>query len=165
MFPVEETEDITAYSQSLPPLVALGFKIPRQWAQERLGIPEPEADDTDLLVAAKPPAPAPPSPTDPAAAPPKPATAATTAQPTDPQDPPARMVDQLDTAVSPAIDGWLAQIRELAGRVDSLDALREGILQLASDMSLDQYAEAIAQGLAAAALAGRYEILQEAGTP
>jgi hypothetical protein len=109
-------------------------------------------------VAAKPPAPA-----QPAADAPPPATAATTAQVTEPQDPPARMVDQLDTAVSPAIDGWLSQIRELAGRVDSLDALREGLLQLAPDMSLDQYAEAMAQGLAAAALAGRYEILQEAG--
>ncbi|MGS1014103.1 DUF935 domain-containing protein [Rhodanobacter sp. UC4450_H17] len=163
-FPVEETEDITAYSESLPKLVNIGFKIPRQWAQERLGIPEPEADDADLLVADKPPAPAAtPAPADAAAEVP-PGTAAASAQiPVEPQDPPARMVDQLDKAVAPALGDWLAQVRALAGRVDSLDALREGILQLVPDMSLDQYAEAMAQGLAAAALAGRYEILQEAG--
>lgn len=166
MFPVEETEDISAYAESLPSLVALGFKIPRQWAQERLGIPEPEADDDDLLVAAKPPAPpAPPAASPAPADAPAPAVAAAAAQVTEPQDPPARMVDQLDTAVSPAIEGWLSQIRELAGKVDSLDALREGLLQLAPDMTLEQYADAMAQGLAAAALAGRYEILQEAGLP
>ncbi|AGG89917.1 DUF935 domain-containing protein [Rhodanobacter denitrificans] len=172
IFPVEETEDIKTYADALPSLVAMGMKIPRQWAQERIGIPEPEADDADLLVAPKPaapvvasPAPAPaaaPAPADPAVAPPAPGTAVATAQPATPLDPPARMVDQLDTAVAPAIGDWLAQIRALAGRVDSLEALRDGILQLAPDMSLEQYAEAMAQGLAAAALAGRYEILQEA---
>ncbi|MFC5525225.1 DUF935 domain-containing protein [Rhodanobacter ginsengisoli] len=164
-FPVEETEDIETYSTALPALVNIGFKIPRKWAQERLGVPEPEADDADLLVAAKPAAPAaPPAPAEPTAKVP-PGTAAASAQiPTDPQDPPARMVGQLDAAVSPAIGDWLAQIRALASRVDSLDALRDGILQLVPDMSLEQYAEAMAQGLAAAALAGRYEILQEAGS-
>jgi phage gp29-like protein len=176
MFAVEDVEDIGTYATALPSLVNMGFKIRRQWAQERLGIPEPDADDTDLLLAARPPAPvAPPAPAavpgDPAAVVPAvpvpvPGTAAASAQlAAGPMDPPARMVDQLDAAVSPAIGDWLAQIRALASRVDSLDALRDGILQLVPDMSLDQYAEAMAQGLAAAALAGRYEILQEAGTP
>jgi hypothetical protein len=34
---------------------------------------------------------------------------------------------------------------------------------LLPDLDLDDYAEAMRQGLAAAALAGRYEILREAG--
>ncbi|MEI7036446.1 DUF935 domain-containing protein [Fulvimonas yonginensis] len=159
MFPVEETEDITAYSTALPALVSIGMKIPRKWAQERLGIPEPEADDEDLLQAAKPAA-----PTNHVAGEDPAATAAATAQlPGTPQDPPARMVDQLDKTVSPVIAGWLEQIRALANQAESLDQLREGLMELLPDLSLDDYAEAMRQGLAAAALAGRYEILREAG--
>lgn len=155
MFPVEETEDLQTYSDSLPKLVSMGMRIPRQWAQERLGIPEPDADDTDLLVAA-PPAPAPgPVASDIAAA-----TAQTGAQP---QDPPARMVSQLDANVSPALTQWVGQIRDMAAKAQSLTELRDGLLSLIPDMDLDQYAEAMRQGLAAAALAGRYEILREAG--
>lgn len=185
-FPVEDTEDITAYATALPALVNVGFKIPRKWAQERLGVPEPEADDEDLLAAAKPPAPpapvvipaaaapqpgaapaadVPPAPAGAPAPAPAPAAAASARLGAGPMDPPARMVNLLDAAVSPAIDGWLEQIRTLANNVDSLAALRDGILQLVPDMSLDQYAQAMQQGLAAAALAGRYEILQEAGGP
>ncbi len=71
------------------------------------------------------------------------------------------MVDQLSDNVAPAADAWLDQVRQLAGNVDSLDALREGLLQLLPDMTLDQYAAAMQEGLAAAALAGRYDVLQE----
>lgn len=77
------------------------------------------------------------------------------------QDPPAQMVDQLSDNVAPAAGAWLDQVRTLAGSVDSLDALREGLLQLLPDMTLDQYAAAMQEGLAAAALAGRYDVLQE----
>lgn len=156
-FPVEETEDITAYSDSLPKLVGIGFRIPRKWAQERLGVPEPEADDDDLLAAS---AGSPPTGVD---APAAPVIAAAAAQTATPMDPPARMVDQLDAAVAPAIGDWIEQIRALANRVGSLEELRDGLLALMPDMSLDQYAAAMQQGLAAAALAGRYEILREAG--
>lgn len=51
VFPVEETEDLQTYSEALPKLVSMGMRIPRRWAQEKLGIPEPEGDETDLLVA------------------------------------------------------------------------------------------------------------------
>ena len=59
--------------------------------------------------------------------------------------------------------GWLAQIRALVERAQSLDDIRNGLEQLLPDMTLDQYAAAMAQALAAAQLAGRYEVLQEAG--
>lgn len=157
LFPVEETEDLQTYADSLPKLVSLGMRIPRQWAQERLGIPEPESDDADLLVASAPAAAAAPVATDVAAA-----TAQVGPQP---QDPPARMANQLDTAVSPALAQWIGQIRTLASKAQSLAELRDGLLTLIPDMDLDQYAEAMRTGLAAAALAGRYEILREAGTP
>ncbi len=62
-FNIEEPEDLKTYADSLPALVNLGMRIPRQWAQERLGIPEPDSDTDDVLQPASPamPSPAPPS--------------------------------------------------------------------------------------------------------
>ena len=46
---LEKTEDIETFARALPALVNIGFKIPTQWAQERLGIPQPE-DGEDVLT-------------------------------------------------------------------------------------------------------------------
>ncbi|MGA7438589.1 MAG: DUF935 domain-containing protein, partial [Luteibacter sp.] len=50
-FAIEEPDDMATMAEALPVLVNLGMRIDRQWAQEKIGIPEPEADVTDLLVA------------------------------------------------------------------------------------------------------------------
>lgn len=155
IFPVEETEDIETYAASLPALVKMGMRIPRKWAQERLGIPEPEPDETDLLTAV--PTAIPPSDAAP------PATAAATAQLAQPQDAPARQADRAARDIAPGTDAWIERIRALVESADSLEAIRDGLLALAPDMTLDQYTAAMQQALAAAALAGRYEVLQEAG--
>lgn len=47
-FQLKEPEDIKTFAGNLPALVKMGFRIDRQWAQEQVGIPEPE-DDADLL--------------------------------------------------------------------------------------------------------------------
>lgn len=52
-FDLAEPEDMAMYAQALPALVTLGLRIPRAWAQERLGIPEPEGDE-DVLASAAP---------------------------------------------------------------------------------------------------------------
>ncbi|KAF1009070.1 MAG: hypothetical protein GAK28_00703 [Luteibacter sp.] len=159
-FITEEPDDLAAMAESLPTLVGMGFRVSRQWAQERVGIPEPEADETDLLVA-PPKAVTPPSPiTDLVHA----QASASSVRPTGPQDPPARMVNQLATAVSPALDGWLEQIRAAAAAATSLAELRDQLMALVPDMTLEDYTQAMREGLAAAALAGRYEILREAGS-
>ena len=44
----------------------------------------------------------------------------------------------------------------------SLEDIRDGLVQLIPDMTLEQYAAAMSEALAAAQLAGRYEVLQEA---
>jgi phage gp29-like protein len=146
-FETQEPEDLAAYADALPALVQLGVRVPRQWAQERLAIPEPE-DGEDVL--GSPPA-APATPT------PAPGQAAATAQ-----QPPATVADQLDNAMQPSTDAWIERIRALVDNADSLQAIRDGLDALLPDMSLEQYAKAMAQALAAAALRGRYEILQEA---
>lgn len=164
-FSIEETEDIAVFATALPGLVNLGMKIKRQWAQERIGIPEPDGED-DLLG---PPAAAPTDNTPPQTAPATPeapaAIAAASAQlsvPAVQPDPPAQMVDRLDANLQSVVGDWLGKIRDLVDSANSLEEIRDGLDVLLPDMTLDQYAEAMAQALAAAALAGRYEILQEA---
>ena len=143
-FETQEPEDLAAYADALPALVGLGIRVPRQWAQERLAIPEPEEGE-DVLVAV---------PAEPA---PLPVQAAASAQRRA-----ATAADQLDDNLQPVTGEWIERIRALVEQADSLEAIRDGLLQLLPDMSLEQYAEAMAQALAAAALQGRHEILQEA---
>ena len=57
----------------------------------------------------------------------------------------------------------LAQVRELVMRAQSLAEIRDGLDALLPGMSLDQYASAMAVALRTAEMAGRYEVLQEAG--
>ncbi|MNF91345.1 hypothetical protein D3C84_739430 [compost metagenome] len=152
VFDVQEAEDLGAYATALPPLVKLGFQIPRAWAQQRLAIPEPSEGEEVLAMAAEPRTP--PVPT-PAA---KPGKAVATAQ----TKPPATSAEQLDDTLQPITGQWVERIRALVHEAESLEAIRDGLAELLPDMSLEQYAEAMAQALAAAALQGRYEILQEA---
>lgn len=80
----------------------------------------------------------------------------------DAEDPPAQMVDRLDDRVAPALDAWIGQIKQLVESAESLEQIRDGLLELYPDMSLDDYAQAMAEALAAASLAGRSEILDQA---
>ncbi|HGB3471667.1 TPA: DUF935 domain-containing protein [Salmonella enterica subsp. diarizonae serovar 61:l,v:z35] len=68
---------------------------------------------------------------------------------------------QLNTALMPVMDGWVQQLQDLVNRADSLDALRSGIDALLPELSLDQYAEIMAQAMTAAQLAGRYDLMEE----
>ena len=71
--------------------------------------------------------------------------------------------DQLARSAAPAGAAWVDQIRALVDGAASLQDIRDGLEQLLPDMTLEQYAQAMAEALAAAQLAGRYEVLQEAG--
>jgi phage gp29-like protein len=83
----------------------------------------------------------------------------------DPQqlDPPDLMAGALDAQLAPATGAWIDRIKQLVDASASLEQVRDGLAALAPDMSLDDYTAAMRQALAAAALAGRYEILREAG--
>lgn len=77
-----------------------------------------------------------------------------------PQDTPTAMAIRLNREMTPVTDGWMQQLQELVDSVDSLDALRDGLDKLLPEMTLDQYADVLAQAMTAAALAGRYELLE-----
>lgn len=149
----QEPEDLAHYAEALPSLVKMGIKIPRQWAQERLAIPEPDGDEEILVVAAEPVAP-------PVVPEPDPGKAVATAQ----TKAPATAAEQLDDTLQPITGQWIERIRNLVQQAESLEQIRDGLAELLPDMSLEQYAEAMAQALAAAALQGRVEILQEAAS-
>ena len=165
---VGETEDMAAYAEALPKLVDIGVQIPVQWAQEKLGIPQPE-DGEPVLQA-----------TSPAIW--RQGLAATTGRvpfpghlwgvaaaagqlPAGqlPPGPQTAMQPQLAANIKAPAAAWVDKIRELVSQATSLEEIRDGIAALDPNMSLDDYAAAMAEALAAAHLAGRYEVLQEAG--
>lgn len=148
VFDIQEPEDLKLYADALPQLVKMGMKIPRQWAQEKLAIPEPaEGEDVLQLQAA----PSAPTPADPPAG-----RAVATAQ-----QPARTAADRLDDSLQPITGQWIERIRALVQEAESLEQIRDGLAELLPDMSIEQYAEAMAQALAAAALQGRLDIVQE----
>ena len=153
----QETEDLTAYAQALPQLVGIGVQPTVKWAHEKLGIPMPQAGEAvltppgnapGLLGQAGPPALA--------------ALTALPSLPTPALTPPVAMQAQLADQVEAATAPWLASIRQLVETAASLEDIRDGLEQLIPNMTLAQYAQAMGEALAAAQLAGRYEVLQEA---
>ena len=151
----QEREDLTAYAEALPRLVAIGLRPTVKWAHEQLGIPQPEAGEAVLG--------APALPTLGAAFGQQPGRAAFAAQSPADTPPPMLQAALLAAGAAPAVDGWLDQVRALVAKAESLQDIRDGLEALLPDMTLDQYAAAMGQALAAAQLAGRYQVLQEAG--
>lgn len=147
-FDLQEPEDLKYYADALPKLTELGIQVPRQWAQERLGIPEPEGDEDVLQAPQKAPTPVAEASTK---------TAAATAQ-----QGALTAAYRLDDQLQPATASWIEQIRHLVQNADSLEQIRDGLANLLPGMSLEQYAEGMAQALAAAALQGRLDIIEEA---
>jgi phage gp29-like protein len=73
-------------------------------------------------------------------------------------DPPTQMVNQLDRSAGRSVNRWIDQIRLLVDNASSWDEVRDGLGALIPEMTLDDYADAMAEATAAARLAGRYEV-------
>jgi len=149
----EEPEDLNTRAERDGKVKSLGFKPSLKYIQETYGgewveSTQPQPDDLDAAgQAGQPGRPAQFA---------EPRTAANT-----PADPAARMTEQLDRKLRPAAAKWISQIREAVDRAESLEELREYVMRLAPDMSLDEYADVMAEALSAATLAGRYEVAEE----
>lgn len=70
---------------------------------------------------------------------------------------------RLDTEAMPDMDAWIKPIRDLVDRAESLDQVRDGLLALYPQMPPERFAQVMEQALVAADLAGRYDILEQAG--
>ncbi|GAO72681.1 DUF935 domain-containing protein [Comamonas sp. E6] len=149
-----ETEDIQVLSEALPKLVGIGVQVPQDWANQKLGIPMPQPGQVVLGVTPV----VQTAPTGTAAL-----TAVMPAPPAQPLTVSQTMQPQLANNVQQATSPWFAQIRKLVESATSLEQIRDGLEQLIPNMTLDQFALAMGEAMAAARLAGRYEVLQEAG--
>ncbi|MDH1681121.1 DUF935 domain-containing protein [Pseudomonas chengduensis] len=78
-----------------------------------------------------------------------------------PNDPAEAMAPRLQKDLQPAVTDWAEQLQALVAEAGSLEAIQAGLLELAPQLSLDQYAELMAEALTAADLAGRNDIEDE----
>lgn len=154
-FDTNEPEDMAAFATSVPVLVDLGMRMGRKWAQEKVGIPEPEEGEEILTRAAAPESAEPEI---------KEAVTALTAQVAalTSQVKPVTITEQLDDRLQPITGKWLGQIRELVNTADSLEQIRDGIETLLPGMKLDDYAAMMGEAMRVAELAGRDDIMSEA---
>lgn len=78
-----------------------------------------------------------------------------------PNNPAEAMAPRLQSDLQPAVADWVEQLQALVAEAGSLEAIQAGLLELAPQLSLDQYAAAMAEALTAADLAGRNDIEDE----
>jgi len=144
-----QPEDMAAYAAALPKMVAVGFKIPRTWAQERLHIPEPK-DGEEVLVLQPRSAQAPAGPaaavalsaTIPAQA------AAATPGPVD------GIVDQLASAANPVWASQISQVGTMVANATSLDGLQDDMLAAFGGAPQETMVQLMAAAFALAELKG-----------
>lgn len=162
VFDFRETEDIASFAESLPKLVGAGMNdIPLKWAHEKLGIPEAASGEKVLTVGSS--APTVPPVAEPATvAPAKAALKFTPAADVLPSDT-NQLADVVESAAAPALQDMLEQIRELAEKADSLEQLRDWLLDAYGDLDSSKMAQVMATGLGIANLTGRYDVAASHG--
>lgn len=149
-FDIAECEDIQTFGTALPGLVKLGMKIERQWAQEKLGIPEPEAG-AELLGEAAVQVDEPPAQRG------RELRAAATAQPTPPAFPEA-VADRLGAELRPEMDAWFARLQAAVEESPSYEAFSARLLSEFHALPSDRLNEMVAKALMLAELGARAEV-------
>lgn len=147
-FDTAEPEDMALYSAHLPGLVDLGMRVPMSWAHDKLMIPQAEKDEPVLARTA---------PVSPAADPAS--LAALKAQDTEGDELDALASNLHTTAMDPASQ-LIDQIKQIVDNADSLEVIHDQLL--AAGLNTDDLTSAMSQAMQVAALAGRYELLQDA---
>lgn len=157
---VPEPEDLAGLVTALKELVPLGLRVEQSVIRDKFGLPEP-ADDAELLAAPARQARAsdsepPDDDADPAAPPAKARNAATKpAPPTTSDEQASRMAREGD----PVVGALVAPIEQMLAASNSFEEFREKLLDAYADLDDKALAELLTQGLTAAHLAGRYELL------
>lgn len=158
VFDTREPEDMKLYSDALPKLVDIGMQIPADWAHDKLRIPEPDKDTTVLQRSQV--QPAAPGGTPLSALPTCPhcnngIAALKTSQANDVAD---HYSSQLDNATVDAMNALIEPVRQLVLQANSLEEVRDGLAMLFTDMDETVQADILQKALAAAELAGRFEV-------
>jgi phage gp29-like protein len=166
MVHVEEPEDLALLADSLAKLVPLGLKVEQSVVRDRFGFPDPpEGKNVDLLM---PPAP-PPQGGQNGAPKQTPNPAAESSQTRqgcphcahsqgDALDTADRLTDQLESQTQASLVRLLEPVRRLVMSAQSLEEIRDGLLELYPAMDNAGFAELFTDAMTAAALAGRFEV-------
>jgi len=147
VFDVEEPEDLKLFAEAVPKLVEVGLPVPASYVQDKLRIPKPEGGELVLAAAAQP---APPPVPNQAAA-----TAALKRQVDD--GPADEHADQLSRTSARPLKAWLDKLHRLVERSDSLEALRNELVDAYGDLDDEQLVKVMETAFATAELAGRFE--------
>lgn len=159
---IQEPDDLLLLADALPKLADAGVKIPLRYVNLKLKIPEPE-DGEDIMQAKAQPQVAPNN-----SQPPSPQAATSLAYPplqkegggipdSDPTPVDAE-TDQLAAAAGPSIKNWVETIRTKVDNADSLETLRDDLINSYADLEADELTKVMALAFATADLSGRYDV-------
>jgi len=154
----QEPDDLALYADALPKLVGVGAKIPLRYVNLKLKIPEPEGDEPILSVAQPAAQNIDPATTAAAVAalnnPPK----ASASGAVDNPPPPERMTDRLAQDVRVPGREWMDKIMAMLDAAESLEQLRDMLLNAYGDLPSEDMSNVMALAFAAADLAGRFDV-------
>ncbi|MBB3231714.1 DUF935 domain-containing protein [Halomonas stenophila] len=149
-----ETEDFKALADTLPTFVDMGARIPTWWFHEKTRIPKASDQEEILQPRAK----AQPVPS---AATSRRLAAAREALPTV-RDVSEAQRERLQAEGDAALEPWIERIRDAVEAAADLEDLRDRLAGLADELPLEDFGAVMTEALAAAHLAGRYDILEGA---
>jgi len=146
---VPQPENLELLIEAVTSLVPLGLRIEQSVIRDKFGLPEPAEGAEILGVQAAAPAPV--------------ATALNREQPAT-QAEVADIVDNqvvtLESAAAAPMEDMVGAIKELLDTASSLEEFRDRLIEAYPAMSADQLADAMADGMMAASLAGRHDLLR-----
>lgn len=149
---VPQPEDTKALVDALEKLVPMGLEVEQSVIRDKLNLPDPAKGAVLLRAPGAVAAPA-----------------AALAQATNREQPVApvavpdivdNQVKTLEVATAAPFDDMVDAIRELLDSVSSLEEFRDRLIEAYPDMNASQLADAMADGMTAASMAGRYDVLR-----
>jgi len=149
----QEPDDLQLYAEAIPKLVGVGARIPLNYVNKKLKIPEPEEGEPILQTQqaqAMPPAAQ--------AATALAALSAVTAEPDIDTTPVSAQAELLATAAGPSIKSMVDTIRSKVEQAESLEALSADLLNSYGDLDSGELANVMQLAFAAADLAGRFDV-------
>jgi phage gp29-like protein len=166
----QEPDDLKLYSEALPRLADAGARIPLSYVNRKLKIPEPEGDEPILQASTAKPMPVPGQPDQAAALAALTggvvgadlSAKATEVAPTDVDPTPVTaQTDLLSAASGASIKGMVDTIRDKVDQADSLESLRDELLNGYGDLDSGELTKVMTLAFAAADLAGRFDVSHE----
>ncbi len=146
---VPKPENLELFIKAVNTFVPLGLKVEQSVVRDKFGIPEPAKGAEVLGVAAAAQVPV--------------ATALNREQATastEVADIVDNQVKTLEASAAASMDDMVEAIKELLDSVSSLEEFRDRLIEAYPEMSADQLADAMADGMMAASLAGRHDVLR-----